>query len=375
MKYCLVCFQELDAGEGVRYPTASYEDSCFVHRDCLLNSVADVCQDEKYESMLRYIISFEEESKDKLVSDTVGIKKDFAHKISGGSSDSYWSRNELKLKPNEIRKLADAKVIGSVLPSRNDPYYALCGRDLIKQFLDKMTIQPIESSENINVNEGIFSPIIGYQDVKENLVKALNGSRKVHFLFEGVPSSSKTLFLTCIERSLGGKCYFATGSRVTGVGLTEALLLYNPQVLILDELDKVPRDALSVLLSVLESGTVIQTKHNSHVRAKVDTVVIGACNSSFRIPDELRSRFKPYHLYFDKYNQDEFIDVCQGYLTKYEQVPDDLARYIGERTWKLLSADVREARGIARMLSGKTKEEVDKQLMFVKKYRKKSMLR
>jgi len=57
-------------------------------------------------------------------------------------------------------------------------------------------------------------------------------------------------------------------------------------------------------------------------------------------------------------------------LNKFENTPADLASYIGERTWKEFSADVREARGIARMLTKKTKSEVDEQITFLKKYRK-----
>jgi len=360
VRNCVVCFEEVKT-DGLRYPAWYQEGERFIHKNCLLNKVAEICQEERYEKMLKYIISYEEEHKG----------DSWAIEYSGGSVDSAWDRGTIKLKSQEIRKLLDYRVIGTILSTNKNATYALCGRDLIKQFLQKSTVTLTQDKViTPKIDESIFSPIIGYDEVKRNLILSIKSEKKIHWLFEGVPASSKTLFLSCIERSLGEKCYYSTGSRTTGVGLTEALLLYNPAVLIIDEIDKVSQDALSVMLSVMESGDVVQTKHRTHLKVKVNTMVIGACNSSIFLPAELLSRFKPYHLYFGPYSKDEYIGVCRGYLNKFENTPVNLASYIGERTWKEFSADVREARGIARMLTKKTKGEVDEQITFLKKYRK-----
>jgi len=359
MRNCVVCFETVE--DGLRYPTWCHEGERYIHKNCLLNKVAELCQEERYEKMLKYIISYEEEHR----GDSWTIE------YSGGSVDASWDRERIKLRTQEIKKLLDYRVIGTILSTNRNSTYALCGREVIKQFLQKSTVTLTQDeSVTSKVDESIFSPVIGYDEVKKNLILSINSEKKIHWLFEGVPASSKTLFLSCIERALGEKCYYSTGSRTTGVGLTEALLLYTPLTLIIDEMDKVSQDALSVMLSVMESGDVIQTKHRSHLKVRVNTMVIGACNSSIFLPAELLSRFKPYHLYFGPYSKEEYIGVCRGYLNKFENIPADLAKYIGERTWKEFSADVREARGIARMLTKKTKSEVDEQIAFLKKYRK-----
>lgn len=359
MKNCVSCFREVET-EEICYPTWQFEGKSFIHKNCLLNKVAELCQDERYERMLKYIISYEEEH-----------RNNWAIEVSGNSADSSWDREAIKLKPQEIRKLLDYKVIGTVLPSKRNPIFALCGRELIKEFLhSSVTTLTQNKSEIPKIDEDTFSCVVGYDDVKKYLTQAINDNKRVHFLFEGAPATAKTIILLSIEKVLGDKCYYATGSRTTGAGITESLLLYTPKVLILDELEKISQDALAVLLSVMESGDVIQTKHRSHLKVKVNTIVLGACNSSVFLPIELLSRFKPYHLYFRPYNREEYIEVCQGYLSEFENTPTDLAKYIGERTWEEFSADVREARGIARMLTKKTKSEVDEQITFLKKYKK-----
>lgn len=370
MNNCVACFEEVNS-DGVRYPAPEYEGQRFIHRNCLISKIAELCQDDRYEKILRYLVSFEEEHKGNFISEAIGTRRDWAVKYSGNSADSYWHRDEIKLKTQEIKRLLDYKVVGTILSSRRDPGYALCNRETIKQFLSEpATILAQDESSPFNLDESIFSPIVGYDDVKANIIQAIRSGKRIHWLFEGVPASSKTLFLTCIERALGDKCYYATGSRTTGVGLTEALLLYTPIALIVDEIDKVPQDALGVLLSVMESGDVVQTKHRSHLKVRVNTMVVGACNSSMNLPAELLSRFKPYHLYFGPYKKEEYIQVCQGYLNKFENIPEDLSNYIGEKTWKVRNADVREARGIARMLLSNSRQEVDSQLAFLGKYRK-----
>jgi len=108
-----------------------------------------------------------------------------------------------------------------------------------------------------------FAYIIGYDDVKEEVKFTLREGRRSHYLMIGPPATAKSLFLMELGK-LGG-AYPATGSTVTGPGLTDALLTYQPKILILDELDKVRMDATAVLLSVMESGDVLQTKYRRHV--------------------------------------------------------------------------------------------------------------
>jgi len=164
--------------------------------------------------------------------------------------------------------------------------------------------------------------------------------------------------------------YLATGSRVSGAGLTDALFTYQPAILVLDEVDKIPMDVTAVLLSVMESGDVLETKYKRHRGLKLDLVVCAAGNSDRTMPPELLSRFDT-KLYFSPYSFEEFISVCAGYLTRYENIPGDVAECIGKQTWQQLDKDVRTARGVARRLREATTVDVDRVLRFLRKYSKK----
>jgi Holliday junction DNA helicase RuvB len=219
------------------------------------------------------------------------------------------------------------------------------------------------------VREG--QPIIGYDDIKEFLLKALKGEKRLHFLFEGSPATAKSLFMLCVQRAIP-QAYYATGSRTTGPGLTDALLSRQPRVLLLDEIDKMDMPSYAVLLSLMESGNVVETKYRKHTVTRVNTIVIAAANSASKLPPELLSRFD-FHLRLKPYTREEFIRVCRNYLSEFEGVPADLAEYIGVKVWTSLKipSDVRKARGIARILDrfdqfGQT--EVDRVIAFEEKY-------
>ena len=122
----------------------------------------------------------------------------------------------------------------------------------------------------------------------------------------GPPATAKSLFLMEVGRLSGA--YPATGSTVTGPGLTDALLTYQPKILILDELDKVRMDATAVLLSVMESGDVLQTKYRRHGGQKISLSVFAAANRDRGLAPELLSRFDT-KLYFHPYSFDDFIGI------------------------------------------------------------------
>lgn len=126
-------------------------------------------------------------------------------------------------------------------------------------------------------------------------------------------------------------------------------------------------DATAVLLSVMESGDVLQTKYKRHSGQKLNVNVFAAANRDRGLAPELLSRFDT-KLYFHPYSFEEFIGICRGYLSRYENVPSDIAEYIGKQTWHQLDKDVRTARGVARKLRDNTTNDVDRVVRFLRKY-------
>jgi Holliday junction DNA helicase RuvB len=219
----------------------------------------------------------------------------------------------------------------------------------------------------LDIPDSLFECIIGYDDLKDEIKFTLREESKNHYLFVGPPATAKSLFLMEIGRLSGS--YPAAGSRVSGAGLTDVFFNYQPRILLLDEIDKIPMDATAVLLSAMESGDVLETKYKRHRGLKLDLVVFAAGNSDSTIPPELLSRFDT-KLYFPPYSFEDFVSVCKGYLSGYENVPDGLAEYIGRETWQQLDKDVRTARGVARRLRETSTTDVDRVVRFLRKYGK-----
>lgn len=78
-------------------------------------------------------------------------------------------------------------------------------------------------------------------------------------MLTGAPGTSKILFLEAINENVAN-CSFITSNS------TEAGILYklysNPNIeyLLIDELEKIPKDEFAVLLTLMESGKLIVTK-------------------------------------------------------------------------------------------------------------------
>jgi len=355
-KSCVICYDPINDKEPVEIPTPGYEPDKFAHQDCFLTKLEELASDATKEKMLRYILTYEKNHdidylRDKSKPGLVG-----------------WEAQTIGLLSHKLRPFLNAGLLGITYSSNNSTNYALAGKDLIRDFLEgNVDIRKIPSEQELELPDDLFSCIIDYDDVKDEMKFTLKGGKRSHFLMIGPPATAKSLFLMELAR-LGG-AYQATGSTVTGPGLTDALLTYRPRILLLDELDKVKMDTTAVLLSAMETGDILQTKYKRHGGKRIDLNVFAAANSDKRLAPELLSRFDT-KLYFHPYSFEDFIAICTGYLPRYENISADIAEYIGVKTWHQMDKDVRTARGIARRLREATTADVDRMVRFLQKYSK-----
>jgi len=138
-------------------------------------------------------------------------------------------------------------------------------------------------------------------------------------------------------------------------------------VLLLDEADKMHNDVYSVLLGLMESGEILETKSRRTRGIKLDTMLIAACNSTAKMPREFLSRFA-LHVLFPTYTREEFIDVCRGFLSRIEQCPEDIAVIIGSAIFDYGLGDVRKARGVWQLMTTPDREEVHRVIQLMMKY-------
>ncbi|MBA7698210.1 hypothetical protein ES703_106886 [subsurface metagenome] len=194
----------------------------------------------------------------------------------------------------------------------------------------------------------------------------MEARRRINFLLQGPPACAKSLILEGVRSAVPG-AYIAFGSRTSAAGLSDALFEYQPSVLLLDEADKMDNDTYSVLLGLMESGEVLETKSRKSRGIKLDIMIIGACNSSAKMPPEFLSRFA-LHVHFPTYSREEFIDVCHGFLTRAEGCPPELAVVIGQSIFDYGIGDVRKARGVWQLMTAPTEDEVRRVIQLMLKY-------
>lgn len=208
--------------------------------------------------------------------------------------------------------------------------------------------------------------VVGFEDMKDAIARAVEARRRINFLLEGPPACAKSIMLEGV-RSAVPDAYIAFGSRTSAAGLSDALFEFQPSILLLDEADKMDNDCYSVLLGLMESGEVLETKSRKSRGIRLETMVIAACNSSAKMPAEFLSRFA-LHANFPKYSREEFIEVCTGFLTRAENCPENIAVTIGKRVFDYGLGDVRKARGVWQLMTTPTADEAHRVVQLMRKY-------
>jgi holliday junction DNA helicase RuvB len=122
----------------------------------------------------------------------------------------------------------------------------------------------------------LFNHIIGYNDVKRLFRMALDSDEQSHILLSGPPASAKTMFLESLSKLKSS--YFVDGSRTTKSGLIDCLFLNSPKYLLIDEIDKMSTKDQAMLLNLMETGIVSETKHNKTRIAHMKTSVFATSN-------------------------------------------------------------------------------------------------
>jgi len=208
--------------------------------------------------------------------------------------------------------------------------------------------------------------VVGFDDLKQAIAQALESRRRINFLLEGPPACGKSLILEGVRAAVPD-AYICFGSRTSGPGLSEALFTHQPSVLLLDEADKMNNETLAVLLGLMETGEVLETKSRKSRGIVLNTTVIGACNRSAKMPPEFLSRFA-LHAAFPPYTRTEFLDVCCGFLSRRDGCPPELAGMIGGQVFDLGLGDVRKARAVWQLMTEPTMAEVGRVVALMCKY-------
>ena len=186
----------------------------------------------------------------------------------------------------------------------------------------------------------IFNEIIGYDDLKHVIRLALSSEDSISILLAGNPGNGKSSFLQCIEKNYPGNSLYLDCTMMTKSGLFD-LLSNNKKVkiLLLDEISLLKKVDQGILLNLLQSGILIDTKYKRHNELKLNSLkILATCNDTERLISPLRNRFDKFIL--PDYTYDEFREIGFKIIRKKE---NGLKQLIIDSVWyELESRSVRD---------------------------------
>src|SRR5919198_6651511 len=190
-----------------------------------------------------------------------------------------------------------------------------------------------------------FSNIEGLDDIKEMMLRALESSERAHTLLIGPPASAKSLFMLEIEKFLRHKVYFAEGASTTKAGLQKFIAEnQDKEIIIIDEIDKMPIKDQEGLLTMMERGEFTSTKIRNTKTVKADIAIFATSNSTERLSKPLLSRFTVLEI--PEYTYQEFEAISVRIVKK---LPQNVVIQIASSIWKTGSKDVRDVLKIAKL--------------------------
>lgn len=218
---------------------------------------------------------------------------------------------------------------------------------------EKILVLGSEEKTTLTKSEQLFDSIIGYNDVKRLFNLSFSSEKPVHILLVGPPASAKTLFmLSCmkLERS-----YFTLGSHSTKSGMMDYLFQKRPRYLVIDEIEHMPIKDQTALLSLMETGIIVETKYKKTRDTQLKTWIFATSNSTDQMLTPLLSRFMV--LRFKQYRYEAFQEVAVHLLSR-EGISRQIAIATAETVWsKMKSKDIRDCVKIGHL--AKTKDDVN----------------
>ena len=123
---------------------------------------------------------------------------------------------------------------------------------------------------------------------------------------------------------------------------------HRPRHFIIDELEKMNKKDQTSLLNLMESGILLELKHNQKRSTQLKTWVFSSCNRTDKLLPPLLTRFRDIH--FKPYTEEEFVEIVVNVLDREEGVDRDIALPIADGAYnRLKSSNIRECVRIARL--------------------------
>jgi Holliday junction DNA helicase RuvB len=257
-----------------------------------------------------------------------------------------WSWRHVRIWPATLSRLFKDGYLENVFRSNSYTGYRLSelGKKLTTGAKSE---EPAQTTDEPIPADGLFADIIGHDEVKELLMACLLAEKPVHVLLAGPPALAKSLFLWDIERAAGERAIWLVGSATSKAGLWDIVAERHPQIILIDELDKMNAADTAALLSMMEGGRLVRAKRGRELNLSNQLRVIAASNRFTMLSPELKSRFAIRKL--SAYSRSDYLIVVKGVLVRREGLTQELADEVARRL-DGISQDVRDAIRVARLV-------------------------
>jgi Holliday junction DNA helicase RuvB len=259
-----------------------------------------------------------------------------------------WAWSDVRVAPSTLNNLLLKGLIEEEFHSNSYRGMLLTklGHEQAKILLEPVEVCPHPQGHDFMLTESVFEDIIGHEDIKELLQAALTVEKPVHVLLTGPPALAKSLFLWDIERAAGEQAIWLLGSATSKAGLWDLVAERQPQILLIDELDKMNATDTGALLSLMEGGRLVRTKKDRSLDVTIHLRVVAATNVISKLSVELKSRFAIKKL--EAYDAAQYRTVVKGVLMQHENASLELAEEVA-RKLEGRTQDVRDAVRVARL--------------------------
>ncbi len=201
-------------------------------------------------------------------------------------------------------------------------------------------------------HDSLFGDIIGYDHIKRLFRMALDSDSVVHILLVGPPASAKTMFLTSLTHQMT-RSFFTDGTNSTKAGMIDYLFENRPRYLLVDEIDKMAAKDQALLLNLMETGIVSETKYGKTRLAKMKTSVFATSNNVDKLSLPLQSRF--FIVELEPYAYKQFCEITHELLSR-RDIERRIVDVIANAVWNK-SQDIRDCIKIGTLV--KTTKDVE----------------
>jgi MoxR-like ATPase len=170
-----------------------------------------------------------------------------------------------------------------------------------------------------------------------------------------------------IEKGMQYEVYFTEGAATTKAGL-QKFIAENPrkEIIIIDEIDKMPLQHQDGLLTMMERGEFTTTKVRNTQTVRASMVIFATSNSTERLSKPLLSRFTILEI--PEYSYEEFETISTRVIRK---LPLNAVIQIASSVWKTGSRNIRDVLKIAKLRNPTdTEEDINRLILIHQKHRK-----